>query len=384
MRQWVRRISVWGKSLPAGGGRLSALVCVSATLAAVASGAPVHASGDGVDPADASVVFEHPLTLVTLYDYALVETAARSGGEARTVSLQELAERAADSDVVFVGELHGHNGVHLAQAELAGALAQHGVALTLSFEQFTRDVQPVLDAYLAGEMGEAAFIEQSRAWDSYRSDYRPLVELAKERGLPAIAANAPRALVRCVGQEGPAFLKEVPDRFKPFVASALDLSDSPYRRRFLETAAHGEAPEDPGAPSEAALRRYAAQVTWDATMAESIAAHLRDHSDRTVMHVNGRFHSAGFLGTVERLERLAPARATLVITTHVVDDTDGLAADPVRLTKSDLDAGDYLLLVKAPPKRYLPAEMQAAHDDLRRRMSERPSVGCPPEDLDPK
>ena len=67
-----------------------------------------------------------------------------------------------------------------------------GRALVLSMEQFSRADQPVLDAYLAGRIGESALIRDGHAWPNYQSDYRPLVEFAKAQHLPVIAANAPK------------------------------------------------------------------------------------------------------------------------------------------------------------------------------------------------
>ncbi|MCV5871569.1 ChaN family lipoprotein, partial [Escherichia coli] len=64
--------------------------------------------------------------------------------------------------------------------------------IALSMEQVTRDKQSVLDAYLKGEIGEQYFMSQSNAWPNYESDYRPLVEFAKQANLPVIAANAPK------------------------------------------------------------------------------------------------------------------------------------------------------------------------------------------------
>ena len=65
---------------------------------------------------------------------------------------------------------------------------------------FERDVQPVLDEYLAGLVREGDLLQDARPWANYRDDYRVLVEFAKEVGLPVIAANAPRRYVGAVGR----------------------------------------------------------------------------------------------------------------------------------------------------------------------------------------
>ena len=135
-----------------------------------------------------------------------------------------------DADIVLVGELHTHPAVHLLQARMLAGLAADGRPLVLSMEQFSRADQPVLDAYLAGRIGEAALIRDGNAWPNYQSDYRPLVEFAKAHHLPVIAANAPKPLVSCVGQEGPAWLDQLPASRRSQLARTLTLGDDPIAR----------------------------------------------------------------------------------------------------------------------------------------------------------
>ena len=165
--------------------RLLPLFTLPLLLAACATTAPVNDAG-------------------TLYHYQLKAT------QGNDLTLEQALARVADADIVLVGELHTHPAVHLLQARMLAGLAADGRPLVLSMEQFSRADQPVLDAYLAGRIGEAALIRDGNAWPNYQSDYRPLVEFAKAHHLPVIAANAPKPLVSCVGQEGPAWLEQLP------------------------------------------------------------------------------------------------------------------------------------------------------------------------------
>ena len=89
----------------------------------------------------------------TLYHYQLGE-----GTDDRPLSLAQAVDRVKDADIVLVGEFHSHPAVHLLQANLLAQLASmsrlDGRALVLSMEQFSRADQPVLDAYLAGRIGD--------------------------------------------------------------------------------------------------------------------------------------------------------------------------------------------------------------------------------------
>ena len=82
---------------------------------------------------------------------------------------------------MLVGEQHDDPNSHRLESALLQGLMQRRVAVTVSLEMFERDVQPALDAYLRGADSEEEFLKSSRPWPRYASDYRSLVELAKDR-----------------------------------------------------------------------------------------------------------------------------------------------------------------------------------------------------------
>jgi uncharacterized iron-regulated protein len=240
------------------------------------------------------------------------------------------------------------------------AIQERAGAVDLSLEQFERDVQKVVDDYLAGRIGEEALKADGRAWDNYPVSYRPLVEYAKERGLKVIAAEAPTMVVRCVGQQGPAFLDTMKPEIRGWAAAKLHLDDGPYKDKYLRFAAgdgaHGKAEDKASGPSAAALRSFAAQVTRDDTMAESIHRHLAANPGRKVVHLNGAFHSESFLGTAERLQWRNPALKIAVVNPIEVKD----AANPA-VTPDQAKTGTFVLMVRPQPRGYVSdAEMRDA------------------------
>ena len=118
------------------------------------------------------------------------------------------------------------------------------------------------------------------------------MELAKTAGIEVIAANAPRRIVRCVGSQGPDYLTRLPASHRAWVAERLTLNNDAYKARFMATRFHGQAPTE---------NQFAAQTSWDDTMAESIERYLQQHPSHRVMLTVGRFHIAEGLGTAQRL-----------------------------------------------------------------------------------
>jgi uncharacterized iron-regulated protein len=264
------------------------------------------------------------------------------------VSVDQAADALKDYDVVFLGELHDHIANHLAEMALLRALQARAPGMALSMEQFERDVQPVMDDYLAGRIGEASLQRKGRAWDNYAEAYRPLVEYAKDHALPVIAANAPADLVRCVGREGAGYLSTLPAGRRGLAAAEIHTEDGPYKQKFLAflggDAAHGAAGNGQTAKT-AADNSFAAQATRDDTMAESIASYLRANPGQKIVHVTGAFHVEDRLGTIERLKMRAPE---LKIALVMPMETNDVAAPPAANK-----GADFVVLLRPEPASYV-------------------------------
>src|SRR5262245_42548378 len=111
-------------------------------------------------------------------------------GDGTTATMDELLAASRTAEVTFVGEPHNDPVAHYLEEQFLRDTWDRRLAL--SMEMFERDVQYVLDEYLADLITEPNLISNGRAWKNYKSDYSPLVEFAKEKKIPVIAANAPR------------------------------------------------------------------------------------------------------------------------------------------------------------------------------------------------
>lgn len=247
--------------------------------------------------------------------------------ERETIAAAQLLERLGEAHVVFFGEQHDDPETHRIESELLEALGRSGRPVVLSLEMFERDVQPALDDYLAGRLSESDFLARSRPWPRYATDYRPLVEMAKARRWPVIAANVPRPLASAVARRGIVALDTLTLAERAVAAREIVCPDDDYRARFLqEMRGHGPVSgtsAQPGdtLPSASAERFYLSQCVKDETMAESIVeSRRRIAPNALVLHVNGAFHSDYGQGTVERVRRREPRWRLVVVSAVPVRD----------------------------------------------------------------
>lgn len=269
----------------------------------------------------------------------------------RDLSFREFADAAARADVVFFGEMHDNPATHRAELALLSALASRRPKIVVSLEMIERDVQPVLDAYLGGQLSESAFVAQSRPWARYHTDYRPLVELARAHGWPVIAANVPRPLASAVGRAGIGVLDTLNRAQRATAARELACPHDDYYDRFVKTMSGHSAGSGPASASDAQAalaitnRFYEAQCVKDETMAESIVAG-RDKAGAgaLVIHFNGAFHSDMRMGTAARVQRRLPSASIVVISAIPVDDVR--SATPATYA----GRGDFIILAPKPPK----------------------------------
>ncbi|EJL6781192.1 ChaN family lipoprotein [Vibrio sp. D415a] len=277
--------------------------------------------------------------VTSFYDYQLYTPSGEH------IALSKLPIELQQADVILIGEWHTHAGIHRFQTDMLKQLTSYDRSLALSMEQFTRDKQPVVDAYLRGEIGEQYLMKQANAWPNYESDYRPLVEFAKQKNLPVIAANAPKSIVRCIGRQGLDYINKLDDDQRMFIAQAINTGSSPYKEKFMASMHHGKP--------EQTEKQFAAQVTWDETMAESIVGYLDDNPGAQVVHVAGKFHTEQGLGTAASILSRNPSLKVVVIS-----PTDNVLSDNT----------DYQLEVLAPPVRYVQdAHRMAAYQHLTKR-----------------
>ncbi|MDH3456850.1 MAG: ChaN family lipoprotein [Gemmatimonadota bacterium] len=280
-------------------------------------------------------------------------------GAGASASIDDIIAEMGRHQVVFIGETHDDPTGHMLEAELLkAAFEAYGApgssddarSVALSLEFFQRDVQPILDEYLAGLITETSFRSDSRPWPRYETDYRPLIEFSKEHALSVIAANAPRRYATRVTQNGRESLNDLsPGALASLAPLPYGQPSEEYRNQWIQVImevmeeegtkcglpipepAEGEAPVQARAPvgsHDTMGNQLHSQALWDATMAHSISEFLAQHPDALVLHMVGGFHVARGTGTPEHLEAYRPGTSRLIVMLRPVEDIERFEPAP--------------------------------------------------------
>jgi len=249
----------------------------------------------------------------------------------KNTNFKNLVKDAADADIIFFGEQHNNPIAHWLQLELTEELySQKQENLVLGAEMFESDNQLILDEYLSGQIKTKNFEDEARLWNNYKTDYKPLVEFAKEKNLPFIATNIPRRYASLVNKKGFEGLDSLSNEAKKWIAP-LPVNYDPevncYKSMIEMMGGMG------GHVTENIPK---AQAIKDATMAHFI---LENRSEgKTFLHYNGSYHSDDFEGIVWWLKQAKPDLNILTITT-VEQDTIS------ELSEESFGVADYIIAV---------------------------------------
>jgi len=190
----------------------------------------------------------------------------------RRLTVAELMEYVSHFPVVYVGETHDNVDDHEVQLTVLRGLCDRfpgGVAVGI--EMLPRSAQDELDAYLRGDTAEDDFARTwVRHWGHTFGYYRPILQFAREHGIPVLALNADQDAKQAARKSEPDGLPTESARQLP----EMDMED-PYHRAMNHSFFAGH-PMGPG--TEEAF--YRIQVLWDETMAETAAAYLRSPQGR--------------------------------------------------------------------------------------------------------
>ena len=281
----------------------------------------------------------------------------------KRVPLVELPQIYSKSSVVLLGEHHDNAEHHRWQLQMITALHVKKKHIAITLEMFPRKAQAILDRWVAGELSESDFIEQS-GWNSYwRFDpdlYMPIFKYARMNNIPLYAANVERSLIQKAGKMP---WNEIPEAEREGVSEA-----APAKQGYKELLANVFMSHQSGhdSKSEEEMRRQiisnpgfdnfvASQQAWDRAMAERIRDALNDDKRRTVISLSGSGHMMFNFGIPEQLEAMGiDSIASLIpwdpefecqyIKTGFADAVVGLYSDTIALGQNASATQDRPLL----------------------------------------
>jgi uncharacterized iron-regulated protein len=208
------------------------------------------------------------------------------------------------ADVVLFGEYHDNPIVHWLQLESTQDVFKVRPAMVLGAEMFEADVQTVVDRYVFDSMPEKEFNKTARPWPNHKTDYKPLLDFAREKRIPFIATNIPRKFASAVFRGGFEALDTLTALQKSWVATLPPLYDSTlpcYADIGKAVGMHG----GPNLPK--------AQAIKDATMAHFIVKNYQP--GKIFLHYNGAYHSNHYQSIYWYLKQLNPSLKIVTIST---------------------------------------------------------------------
>jgi len=192
-----------------------------------------------------------------------------------------------------------------------------------------------LSEYTQKIITEKQLKDEAKMWNNFTTDYKPLIELARQQGIPMIATNIPRRYASIVSKQGIEALEKLPAEAKAFIAPlpiVVDLTLPAYAS--MVKMMSGDAPH--GSPQMKPEYFAQAQASKDATMAHFILKNWQ--KGQTFLHFHGTFHSDNFESIVWYLKQARPDLKILTISSVEQPEVKELA-------KEHLNKGNFILAI---------------------------------------
>lgn len=244
----------------------------------------------------------------------------------KKTTYKKLVASSLKNDVVLFGEYHNNSVVHWLQLELTKDLAEK-TDLVLGAEMLEADNQTQVNQYLKGEITQKGLDSLARLWNNYETDYKPLVDFAKEKEFDFIATNVPRRYASMVFRKDLVALDSLSTEEKSWIAPLpieFDVNLPGYQAMMGMQGGH------------AGDKMPKAQAIKDATMAYFIHKNLKENS--VFVHYNGTYHSDNFEG-INWYLKIYNTKIKIVTIATVEQK------DITTLEKEHLNKADFILVI---------------------------------------
>ncbi len=239
---------------------------------------------------------------------------------------EQLLKAAQNADIILFGEEHDNPICHWLQLELTQDLFEiKKDKLILGAEMFEADDQIALTEYINGKHSDKTFKEEVKLWQNFKTDYKPLLDFAKNNHLEFIAANIPRRYANLVYNKGIEKLDSLDPEAKKWICPLpmkYDADLKCYKEIYEAAGGHGGQ----NLPKSQAIK--------DATMAFFILKNWT--KEKIFIHFNGTYHSNYHQGIEWYLKQENPKLKIITIAA-----TSQLAIDTLAL--STINLADFII-----------------------------------------
>lgn len=239
----------------------------------------------------------------------------------KKATYKDIINSSKKAEVLLFGEYHDNSVVHWLELEITKDLFGK-IVLVLGAEMLEADNQKQVNQYLNGEINQKKLDSTARLWPNYKTDYKPLVDFAKENKIDFIATNIPRRFASLVFKNGFEALEKLSNEEKSWMAPLplkYDAALPGYSKMIQEMGGHGGE----NLPK--------AQASKDATMAHFINKNRKENS--LFIHYNGSYHSDNFEGINWYLKQENPT--IKIVTIATVSQNDVSKLEPEYLGKAN-------------------------------------------------
>jgi len=226
----------------------------------------------------------------------------------QTLDIEHLVPQLVQRRIVFIGETHDNFAHHRVQLELIRALHRAGADLAIGMEMFQQPFQSYLDDFVAGRIQEGEMLRGTEWYQRWVYDYRhyrPILQFAREQGIPLIALNVSRELTGAISEKGLEAL-EPPQRKQ--LPAEFDFSDRDYSARLRAVF------DQHAGSSERSFERFQqVQLAWDEGMAQRAAEYLAENPQKQLVVLAGSGHLMHGSGIPNRVKRRQPVSSAIVL-----------------------------------------------------------------------
>jgi uncharacterized iron-regulated protein len=263
------------------------------------------------------------------YEVSLGTDTITDTASQQVITPDELAARLDDVELLFVGESHTDMNVHNVQRRVIEALVERGRTVMIGLEMYPYTEQRYLDQWVDGLFTEKGFVEVSdwyKNWGYHWGYYREIFLLARDHGIRMVGVNTPREVVSAVRRKG---FENLSEEEAHHIPPRIDTDNEQHLQLFKSYF-----DEDDGMHSSMSDEQwnmmFAAQCTWDATMAYNSVRALQASEDPNAIMVVliGSGHVAYGLGIERQAGIWFDGRMASIIPETVTDE-DGLAVESV-------------------------------------------------------